>query len=279
LARQRLTLAWSTDVAEAFVFYALAQGIVDTRDIQFDCRHDDIETLNVWLQNGELDVSMSSLHAYASASEEYVVLPHGFAVGEGCGPRLVGREKLDPGDLKRRVVAVPGRLTSLHLILRLFEPDVEVRLVRRDEVPDYVRAGFADAGVVMYDEQAGPAGTALHTLLDLGDWWLGETGLPLPLRCAVVRRDLGDETILRVCRYLRESIEHGLDNRSAALQYASDAAGVPDGEVVDGLVGRYVNRRTLDVGADGREAVRELLMRGHRAGLIGERPQIDFFDY
>ena len=277
--RERLILAHSPDADDAFMFYAMAKGIVDTGDITFEHRLEDIETLNLWVMNGVVDVSAISIHAYAKVSNDYVMLPHGFAMGDGYGPRIVAREPMDPGDIKGRVVAVPGQLTSAHLALRLFEPDVDVRFVRFDEVMGYVSDGFADAGVIIHEGQLTYPEFGLHLLLDLGEWWGGETGLPLPLGANVARRALGDETIGRVCRYMRDSIQYSLDNRREALDYASEFAGEMDDALVDEFVGMYVNRRTLDVGEDGRESVREFLERGYRARLIDERPKVEFFEY
>ncbi len=274
-----LTLAHSPDADDAFMFFAMAKGIVDTGDIEFEHRLEDIETLNMWVMSGAVDVSAISIHAYAKVSKDYVMLPHGFAMGEGYGPRIVAREPLEPGDIKGRVVAVPGQLTSAHLALRLFEPDIDVRFVRFDEVMGYVKDGFADAGVIIHQGQLTYPEFGLHLILDLGEWWHGQTGLQLPLGGNVARRALGDELIGRVCRYMRESIQYALENRREALEYASDFAGALDDALVDEFVGMYVNRRTLDVGEDGRESVREFLERGYCARLIDERPKVEFFDY
>jgi 1,4-dihydroxy-6-naphthoate synthase len=274
---QRLILAHSPDADDAFMFYGLASGKVDTGDLEFEHQLQDIEALNVRVMNGEVDVSAISIHAYTRVSSEYVMLPHGFAMGERYGPRIVAREALEPGDIKGRVVAVPGQLTSAHLALRLFEPDVDVRFVRFDEVMGYVKDGFADAGVIIHEGQLTYPEAGLNLVLDLGEWWHGETGLPLPLGGNVARRALGDETITRICRYMRESIQYALDNRREALDYATPFAGDMPQEQVDEFVGMYVNQRTLDVGADGRESVRLFLERGYRAGFIDDMPEVEFF--
>jgi 1,4-dihydroxy-6-naphthoate synthase len=276
---RKLTLAHSPDADDAFMFYALATGKVDTGDLEFEHQLQDIEALNLRVMNGDVDVSAISIHAYAGVSAEYVLLPHGFAMGERYGPRIVARESLAPKDVRGRVVAVPGQLTSAHLALRLFEPEVDVRFVRFDEVMDYVRDGFADAGVIIHEGQLTYPEAGLHLVLDLGEWWHGETGLPLPLGGNVARRALGDDTIVRICRYMRESIEYALDHRREALEYAAPFAGDMPAEQVDEFVGMYVNRRTLDVGEDGRESVREFLERGYRAHLIDHLPQVEFFGY
>jgi 1,4-dihydroxy-6-naphthoate synthase len=276
---KRLLLAHSPDADDAFMFYAMATGKVDTGDIEFEHQLQDIETLNLRGINGEVDVSAISIHAYARVSDEYVMLPHGFAMGDNYGPRIVAREALDPGDIKDRVVAVPGQLTSAHLALRLFEPNVDVRFVRFDEVMGYVAEGFADAGVIIHEGQLTYPEAGLQLVADLGQWWHDQTGLPLPLGANVARRALGDETIARTCRYMRESIQYALDHREEALEYASRYAGDMPGDQVDEFVGMYVNRRTLDLGSDGRESVKEFLERGYAAGLIEQTPRVDLFEY
>jgi len=275
----RLILAHSPDADDAFMFYALATGKVGTGDLEFEHQLQDIETLNLRVINGEVDISAISIHAYAKVSNDYVMLPHGFAMGERYGPRLVAREPMDPSDVRDKVVAVPGQLTSAHLALRLFEPNVDVRFVRFDEIMSYVREGSADAGVIIHEGQLTYPDAGLHLVLDLGQWWHEQTGLPLPLGANVARRALGDDTIGRICGYMRESIQYALDHREEALEYASGYAGDMPDKQVDEFVGMYVNQRTLDLGEDGRQSVKEFLERGYRAGLIDEPARVDFFEY
>jgi 1,4-dihydroxy-6-naphthoate synthase len=277
--KRRLTLSHSPDADDAFMFYALATGVIDTGDLEFVHRLEDIEALNLRVINGEVDVSAISIHAYAKVSEKYVLLPHGYAIGDGYGPRIVAREALDPKDIRGRVIAVPGQFTSAHLALRLFEPDVDVRFVRFDEVMDYVLDGFADAGVIIHEGQLTYPEAGLQLVLDLGEWWHGQTGLPLPLGGNVARRALGDETIVRICHYMRDSIQYAFDHRREALEYATPFAGEMPNEQIDEFVGMYVNRRTLELGEDGREAVREFLERGYRARLVDRLPKVEFFEY
>jgi len=276
---KRLTLAHSADAHGGFVYYALATGRIDTGDLDFECEREDIEGLNLRALSGEADISTVSIYAYAKVSDEYVLLPHGFAVGERYGPQIVARESLEPGDLRGRVVAAPGQFTSAHLALRLFEPELDVRFVRSDEVIDYVSDGFADAGVIIRGGQLGLREAGLSLVLDLGEWWYERTGLPLPLSGTVSRRSLDDETIGRVSRYVRQSIEYALGHRSSALAYVAESAGAAPVGQLDRLVEMYVNRRTLDIGDDGREAVLEFLERGYRARFLDQLPQVEFFEY
>ena len=274
-----LSLAHSPDADDAFMFYALAKGKIETGELAYEHELQDIETLNNRVMNRDLDISAVSMHAYAYVSDDYIMLPHGFAMGEGYGPRIVAREPLDAGDLRGRSVAVPGRLTSAHLALKLVEPDIETRFVPFDEVMTYVREGRADAGVIIHEGQLTYADEDLHLVLDLGEWWHEQTGLPLPLGGNVARRALGDEVIGLISKHLRQSIEYALANRREALEYAFDFARDMERALVDEFVSMYVNRRTLDLGADGRESVKQFLERGYRAGIISQEPRIDFFDY
>lgn len=275
----KLSLAHSPDADDAFMFYALATGKIDTNDLEFEHELQDIQTLNERAMRGELDISALSIHAYAYVSDRYILLPHGFALGERYGPRIVARGELDVGDLKGRTVAVPGRLTSAHLALRLLEPEVEVLFVPFDQVIECVVEGEADAGVIIHEGQLSYPASDLLLILDLGEWWYEETGLPLPLGANVARRDLGRATLRRVSRCLRESIEYALAHRREALDYAMPYARGVEADLVDEFVGMYVNESTLDPGPDGRRAVKEFLERGYRAGIITEEPRVEFLEY
>ena len=276
---QKLTLAHSPDADDAFMFYALATGVIDTGELEYRHELQDIETLNQRVMRAELDISAISIHAYAHVSKDYVMLPHGFAMGERYGPRIVAREPIAPSDLSGRTLAVPGQFTSAHLALRLFEPDIDARFVPFDQVMDYVSDGSCDAGVIIHEGQLTYRDAGLHLVRDLGEWWHEETGLPLPLGGNVARRALGEEIIGQIARHLRDSIQYALEHRREALEYAFDFAGGMKEELVDEFVGMYVNQRTLDVGDDGRQSVRLFLERGHRAGFISHMPGVDFFEY
>jgi 1,4-dihydroxy-6-naphthoate synthase len=274
-----IRVAHSPDSDDAFMFYALAEHLIDTGDIEFVHELQDIETLNRRALAGELEVTAVSIHAYAYLSDRYALLPHGASMGEGYGPRLVAREPLLPGDLAGRRVAVPGLLTSAYLALRMFLPDVETEVVPFDEIIEHVAAGKADAGLIIHEGQLTYADEGLHLVTDLGEWWAGETGgLPLPLGGNVIRRDLGDDLIRRVSRLLRESIAYGLQHRAPAIAHARQYGRGLDESQTDEFVGMYVNQRTLDYGPDGRRAVQMFLDRGHDEGLIPRRVKVDFVE-
>ena len=277
--KRTIRVAHSPDSDDAFMFYALARDLIDTGDLEFVHELQDIETLNRRALAGELEVTAASIHAYAYLADTYVLLPHGASMGEGYGPRLVAREPLQRRDLAGRTVAVPGTLTSAYLALRLFEPDVQTEVVPFDEIIDHVKAGRADVGLIIHEGQLTYADEGLHLVADLGEWWAGETGgLPLPLGGNLIRRDLGPELIRRASKLLRESIAYALEHRTAALAHAEAYGRGLDPAQTDEFVGMYVNERTLDYGEDGRRAVQLFLDRGHEAGIIPHRVDVQFAD-
>ncbi|HEY8469715.1 MAG TPA: MqnA/MqnD/SBP family protein, partial [Longimicrobiales bacterium] len=214
-----IRVAHSPDSDDAFMFYALARGLIDTGDLEFVHELQDIETLNRRALAGELEVTAVSIHAYAYLHDRYILLPHGASMGEGYGPRLVAREPLSPDELRGRRVAVPGERTSAYLALKLFQPDVETEVVPFDRIMAHVAAGNADVGLLIHEGQLTYADHGLHLIADLGEWWARETGgLPLPLGGNVVRRDLGPDLIRRISRLLRESIAYALAHRVPALE-------------------------------------------------------------
>jgi 1,4-dihydroxy-6-naphthoate synthase len=274
-----IRVAHSPDSDDAFMFFGLATGAIDTGDLEFVHELQDIETLNRRALAGELEVTAVSIHAYAYLADTYALLPHGASMGEGYGPRLVAREPLLPERLAGRTVAVPGTLTSAFLALRLFQPAALHEVVPFDEILEHVAAGRADAGLIIHEGQLTYRDHGLHLVADLGEWWARETGgLPLPLGGNVIRRDLGPELMVRASRLLRASIAYGLEHRAAALAHAGRYGRGLDPAQTDEFVGMYVNRRTLDYGEDGRRAVQLFLDRGHEAGLIPRRVTVGFVD-
>ena len=274
-----IRVAHSPDSDDAFMFYALATGQVDTEGLEFVHELQDIETLNRRALAGELEVTAVSIHAYAYLADKYALLPHGASMGEGYGPRLVAREPLTVDDLASRVVAVPGEMTSAYLALKLLAPAVRTEVVPFDRIIEHVQEGRADVGLIIHEGQLMYADEGLHLILDLGEWWAARTGgLPLPLGGNAVRRDLGPDLIRKVSRVLRSSIAHGLKHRSAALSHARQYGRGLDESQTDEFVGMYVNERTLDYGAEGRRAVQLFLDDGHAASLIPHRVQVDFTD-
>ncbi|MGH7480896.1 MAG: menaquinone biosynthesis family protein, partial [Longimicrobiales bacterium] len=262
-------VAHSPDSDDAFMFYALAAGRIDTGALDFVHELQDIETLNRRALEGELDVTAASIHAYAYLADRYILLPHGASMGEGYGPRLVAREPLTVADVADLTVAVPGELTSAYLALKLMVPGVATRVVPFDRIIAAVGAGQADAGLIIHEGQLTYAADGLHLIADTGEWWATETGgLPLPLGGNLIRRVLGPELIAEVSSLLRESITYALAHRPEALAHAQTYGRGLDDAQTDEFVGMYVNERTLDYGEDGRRAVRLFLERGYEAGII-----------
>lgn len=272
-------LAHSPDADDAFMFWALANGRIDTGDRRYVHELSDIETLNRRALRGELEVTAVSLHAYAYVADRYALLAHGASIGDRYGPRLVGRAPApaDPrGALAGVRIAVPGELTTAFLALRLYQPRAGHVVVPFDRIEDYVAAGNAEVGLLIHEGQLTFGAKGLHLWADLGEWWHGETGLPLPLGGNVVRRDLGDELIRGIARDLKASIEYGLAHRAAALAHAKGfSRGLTDSDT-DRFVGMYVNDFTVDYGPTGRRAVATLLERAHGAGLVPRSPTITF---
>ena len=274
-----IRVAHSPDSDDAFMFYALAEGKLDTGDLEYIHELSDIESLNRRAMNAELEVSAVSIHAYAYIWRNYALLSSGSSMGDGYGPRLVATSPrpVDPrSGLRGKRIAVPGLLTTAYLALRLYQPDFEAVVVPFDEIEAAVHAGRVDVGLLIHEGQLTYADDGLHLWEDLGAWWLADTGLPLPLGGNVVRRDLGDAVIAQVSRDLRASIVYGLEHRAPALAHAKQFnRGIGD-ERTDTFVGMYVNEWTVDYGERGREAVRRLLDRGFEAGIIPERVSVEF---
>jgi 1,4-dihydroxy-6-naphthoate synthase len=272
-------LAHSPDSDDAFMFYALAEGKIDTGDLRYAHELSDIESLNQRARRAELEVTAVSIHAYAYIWREYALLGSGSSMGDGYGPRLVATSPR-PSDprtgLRGRRIAVPGLLTTAYLALRLYQPDFTEVVMPFDRIEDAIHAGQVDAGLLIHEGQLTYADTGLHLWADLGEWWLRDTGLPLPLGGNAVRRDLGHDVIEQIGRDLRASIVYALEHRAPALAHASRYNRGIGAERTDTFVGMYVNQWTVDYGPRGRAAVQELLDRGHRAGVIPERVEVDF---
>src|SRR5574341_709888 len=274
-----IRVAHSPDADDAFMFWALAEGKIDTGDRRYVHELSDIESLNQRALRGELEVTAVSLHAYAYFADRYALLAHGASIGDRYGPRIVAR-KTPPADprqaLAGRLVAVPGELTTAFLTLRLYQPAARYVVVPFDQIEEYVAAGKAEAGLLIHEGQLTFADRGLHLWADMGEWWYQETRLPLPLGGNVVRRDLGAELMHAVARDLKASIEYGLAHRAEALAHAQGFSRGLDVARTDRFVGMYVNAYTVDYGPVGRRAVAELLSRAHAAKLIPSPADLAF---
>jgi 1,4-dihydroxy-6-naphthoate synthase len=272
----RIRLGHSPDPDDAFMFWALAAGKVDTRGFDFEQVPQDIQTLNAWALEGRLEVTAISLASYPLVQERYALLPHGASMGFGYGPVVVAREPLEVVDLRDREIAVPGAMTTAFLALRIALGDVRYRELPFERIPQAVADGEADVGLLIHEGQLTFEDYGLHRVLDLGEWWLLETGLPLPLGVNVARRDLGDERLADLSAVLAEAIQCALDNRAEALEYALQFGRGIDAAIADRFVSMYVNELTQDYGDEGRKAVRELLRRGEAIGAWPAPVRVDF---
>jgi 1,4-dihydroxy-6-naphthoate synthase len=275
-----IRIAHSPDSDDAFMFYALTQGILDVSGLEINHVLRDIETLNQAAFQGTYEITALSFHGYAHLADRYALMPSGASFGDGYGPIVVARDAITREDLAGKVVAIPGELTTAHLALKLWQPAVQTTLVPFDKILDVVASGEVVAGVVIHEGQLTFQEQGLRSVVDLGAWWQGETGGPLPLGGNGIKKDLPGDLQRRLCRLLTESINYGLDHRSEALGYAIRyARGLEDDlERSDRFVGMYVNEWTRDYGVAGRRAVQQLLDRGFEAGLLPKRVTAEWVD-
>lgn len=271
-----ITVAHSPDSDDAFMFYGLATNQVRVPGLEFQHTLCDIETLNRKALDGFYDLTAISFHAYPYLQEKYALLTSGGSVGEDYGPMIVSTRALSLTEVKGRTIAVPGTMTTAYLALKLFAPQVEISVVPFDHIIPRVLAGDFEAGLIIHEGQLTFARSGLHKVLDLGQWWREQTGLPLPLGGNAIKRDLGIDVMRQVASALKQSIQYGLDHRSQALNYAMQFARDLDPDMADRFIGMYVNERTLDYGDDGRAAIAKLLEMGYENGIIPIKPAIEF---
>jgi len=276
--RVRIRVGHSPDPDDAFMYWALTTDLVDTRGFEFEQVLADIQTLNQWARAGRLEVTALSLAAYPFVQEDYALLPHGASVGSGYGPIVVTREPVELDALRDVEIAVPGAMTTAFLVLRLALGEFRYRELPFEEIPDEVASGRAEAGLLIHEGQLTFSDHGLHKVLDLGEWWLLETGLPLPLGVNTARRDIGRDRLGALSEVLREAIRCGLDHRAEALEYALQFGRGIDEAVADRFIEMYVNDLTEDYGDEGRMAVAELLRRGEAIGAFPRPVSIDFID-
>jgi 1,4-dihydroxy-6-naphthoate synthase len=270
-------VGFSADPDDAFMFWGLASGTVDTRGHEFEPVIEDIQTLNEWSLEGRLEVTAMSLATYPLAQDRYLLLPHGASMGTGYGPVVVAKEPLSLDDLHELEIVVPGKLTTAFLVLKMaLGGEFDCRVLPFDEILPEVASGRARAGLLIHEGQLTYRDAGLVKCLDLGEWWLLETGLPLPLGVMVGRRDLGEKVLHDVSEVLGEAIQCGLDHRAEALEYAVQFGRGIDAAVADRFVSMYVNELTQDYGREGRQAVIELLRRGEAIRAFPERVEVEF---
>lgn len=271
-----ISVAHSPDSDDAFMFYGLATNKLDTGNLKFEHTLKDIQSLNEDAKNGVFDVTAVSFHAYAYIHDKYAILPHGASIGDKYGPIVVSKEPRSAEDIGKMKIAVPGEMTSAFLALKLYNPDFEYVVIPFDEIIDEVQRGRVDAGLLIHEGQLFYKQLGLDKVLDLGEWWFEKTGLPLPMGGNAIRRDLGEELMHEVSKYLKQSIEFSLENREDALSYAMQFARDMSPELADRFVAMWVNNLTLDYGERGREGVRRLLQEGYEKGIIPHKVEVEF---
>ncbi len=269
-----LTLGYSPCPNDTFIFHALVHGLVDGGGFAFREQLDDVETLNRLALAGALDISKVSYHLLGFIRDDYCLLRSGGALGRGCGPLVVSGRFTSMGDLKGKRIAVPGRYTTASLLLRLFDPELDnIVFLPFHEIMGAVARGEVDAGVIIHESRFTYAGLGLTKLLDLGDWWERETGHPIPLGGIVVRRSLGAAVALRLERALKASVEYALAHPEAAGDYIRSHSQEMSAEVCAAHINLYVNRFSVELGAEGEAAVAALLARAEVAGLVPSCPE------
>ncbi|RIK65097.1 MAG: ABC transporter substrate-binding protein [Planctomycetota bacterium] len=268
----------SPDPDDAFMFYALAKDKIETGPYRFTHEMADIESLNRRAEAGELEVSAISIHSYPFVKDRYALLGCGCSMGDGYGPMVIARRPQAVSDLAGTLIAVPGERTTAFLALNLClgRGTFRHKVVMFDEIPDAVLRGEVDAGLIIHEAQLTYARQGLHKVVDVAEWWMSRTDLPLPLGGNVIRRDLGRERMLEVARLLKQSIQYGLDHRREAIEYALTFGRGLDTALTDQFVEMYVNKWTLDYGERGRGAVRRLLAEAARAALVPDPGEIEF---
>lgn len=271
-------LAHSPDSDDAFMFYALADGRIDTEGLTYVHELQDIETLNKRALRAELEVTAVSIHAYAYLSDRYALLPHGASMGDGYGPRLVAKSPVTLASLEGKRIAIPGMMTSAYLALRLYLPEFDPVVTPFDQIEQIVVRGEVDAGLLIHEGQLTYKDEGLHLIADTGKLWRDETSLPLPLGGNVIRKDIPDRIKRKISKHLRASIAYALDHRKSALDHAMQYARGLDRSKADEFVGMYVNDWTLDYGEKGREAIRLFLKRGVESGIVRGPVTVEFVD-
>jgi 1,4-dihydroxy-6-naphthoate synthase len=274
--KREITLGHSPDPDDAFMFYALAADKIATDGLSFRHIIEDIETLNRRALKAELDITAISIHAYAYVLDQYALLTSGASMGDNYGPLVISREPMSVDKLRNVTIAIPGEMTTAYMALRLFAGDVKTKVIAFDKIMDAVESGETDAGLLIHEGQLTYSARGFNKVVDLGEWWKAETGLPLPLGGNAIKKSLGPEMIKKVSALLRESIEYGLEHRQVAVRHSMKYGRGMEESLTDKFVGMYVNDYTIDYGEQGREAVRLLLKRGYEAGIIPSPVKLEF---
>ena len=271
-----LVCAHSPDSDDAFMFYGLATRKIRSRLVSFRHVLEDIETLNRKAMEGAYELTAISYHAYPYVADKYVLMASGSSVGDGYGPMVVSSQHLAPEELRGKKIAVPGRMTTAYLAMKLFQPDFEAVIVPFDRILEAVQERTVDAGLVIHEGQLTFSKSGFHNVMDLGRWWKQKHNLPLPLGANALLRSLPRDLTTECCRLMRESIRYALDHHEESLNYALQFARDLEPALAEKFVGMYVNHFTEDAGELVPQAAQKLLDMGHEAGLIPHKVQVEF---
>lgn len=276
-----LSLGYSPCPNDTFIFYALVHGKIDTGDLGFKETLLDIETLNKMALRSELDITKISYHAFGNLREDYCLLRSGSAIGRSCGPLVVAKENYDMRDLKGKRIAIPGRLTTATLLFQLYISELGIHpiyiiVLPFDKILDSVKRGYADAGLIIHEGRFTYPLYELKKVVDLGEWWENNSGLPLPLGGIIAKKNLGKDLIKKIDSFIRKSIEYSLNKREEPRSYIKQHSQEPEEEVIEQHINLYVNDYSLDIGEEGLSAVRELLKRAEMRGIIKKESRNDF---
>ena len=276
LDQMEIVCAHSPDSDDAYMFYGLATKKIRSRLLTFRHVLEDIQSLNRRAMNGEYELTAISYHAYPYVADKYVLMASGSSVGDGYGPIIIALHPMAAEDLKGKRIAIPGKMTTAYLSLKLFEPDLEVVEMPFDKIIDAVQQGIVDAGLIIHEGQLTYGKSGLHLVLDMGKWWKKKYNLPLPLGANALLRRLSPEIRTEACRVMKESIQYAIDNREEALNYAMQFARDLEVPMAEKFVGMYVNHHTIDCGDDVPKAAQLLLNMGFEAGIIPNKVEIEF---
>jgi 1,4-dihydroxy-6-naphthoate synthase len=274
----KIRLAHSPDADDAFMFFGLAKNKFDTEGVEYENVLKDIQTLNEWAKEGRMEVTALSVHAYAYVKDQYAILTHGGSLGRNYGPMVVAKSPETVEHLKGKTIAVPGKLTSAYLALKLCLADFQEKVVDFDQIMEEVVTGAVEAGLLIHEGQLTYREKGLHRIIDLGEWWFARTGMVLPMGVNAIKKDLPEETKKKVSKHLKQSIEYSLSHRSEALDYALGFGRGLSRDIADKFVSMWVNERTLDMGEEGKNAIREFLKQGEQKKLIPTVGEIEFID-
>jgi len=272
----KIRLAHSPDADDAFMFYGLAKNKIDTEGIEYEHVLKDIQTLNEWAKEGRMEVTAISAHAYAYVKDKYAVLTHGGSIGKNYGPMIIANQPITLESLKGKKIAIPGKMTSAYLSLKLCFPDFQEVLLNFDEIMDEVKKGTVDAGLIIHEGQLTYKEKGFYKIVDMGEWWFKKTGMVLPMGVNAIRRDLPEDVKKKVSKQLKQSIQYSLDNREAALDYALAFGRGLSRDIADKFVGMWVNERTIEMGEEGKNAIRQFLREGEKQHLIPPIGEIEF---